>query len=74
MSAEHMDAHGAIDPLLSTHVDETEPIEIPEDFVPTRAGWTASQIAGVATGTTLLIVTTIAFGLGVAVTNGWIRP
>ncbi|HLV43700.1 MAG TPA: hypothetical protein VKY39_01985 [Aggregatilineales bacterium] len=51
--------------------DEPPTTTLPLDLVPTRTGWTASQIAGVITGGVLAALTMSLLTVGLALNAGW---
>ncbi len=54
-------------------VENTMPLELPADLVPTDNSWEPSAIAGVITGGVLLALTLALTAIGTAYANGWIR-
>lgn len=53
-------------------IENTMPLELPADLVPTDNSWEPSAIAGVITGGVLLAVTLALSAIGTAYANGWI--
>lgn len=53
-------------------VENTMPLEIPDNLVPTQK-WETSAIVGVVTGGVLAALTLSLAAIGTAYTNGWIR-